>query len=40
MSQLVENKWTHKLIKINELTREFDNNDYQGQTTHKAKFSC
>lgn len=32
MSQLVENKWTHKLIKINELNREFNN--------HGTNFLC
>ena len=28
MSQLVDGKWTRKLVRVNELTREFDNHEY------------
>ena len=28
MSQLTEDKWIHKLIRVSELTREFDNHDH------------
>jgi len=28
-SQLTHNKWTHKLMRVDELTREFDNHDFK-----------
>ena len=39
-SQLIRNKWTRKLVRVSELTREFDNFGYEMRSdSHKDENS-